>query len=115
MTVCLTQAEKRHRTSHNSGYTPLFIIDPTKNRLLQYEQLRPGSQEHSVGLDPELLSAQELDVRTDLQDSGVDILSPDVLALFSDYFEHVSLLIPVIACTLSPGSNSQSSTLDLGV
>lgn len=73
MTVCL--AGKNHRT--HTGYTPLFVIDPSKDRLLQYEQIRSQGQERSIGLDPELLASPELDVRTDLGDMGIDICSPD--------------------------------------
>jgi translation initiation factor eIF-2B subunit epsilon len=45
-------------------------------------------QTHFLSIDPELLSAnQELEIRQDLIDCGIDICTPDVLALWSDNFD----------------------------
>ncbi|KAI9658576.1 MAG: hypothetical protein M1821_002136 [Bathelium mastoideum] len=115
MTMVLRSAGPSHRTKAQAR-TPIFVLDPTKDRCLHYEQIvnnhpvstptastiatasptspsfprpSPSSHHHRVTLDPDLLAAAtELDVRTDLIDPGIDICTPDVLALWSDYFDH---------------------------
>lgn len=72
--------------------SPVFILDPTTNRCLQYEQLSSSkdSEQHNLLLDAETLAlgASELEVRHDLTDPGIDICTPDVLALWSDNFDY---------------------------
>jgi translation initiation factor eIF-2B subunit epsilon len=89
MTMVLREAEMSHRTNSH-GYSPVFVLDPSKNRCIHYEQIRPHEEEERrVNIDPELLSGhQEIDVRTDLIDCGIDICTPDVLALWSDNFDY---------------------------
>jgi translation initiation factor eIF-2B subunit epsilon len=88
MTMVLREADMSHRTNSH-GYNPVFVLDPSKDRCLHYEQITSSEeQEHRVNIDPELLkSHQEIDVRTDLIDCGIDICTPDVLALWSDNFD----------------------------
>jgi translation initiation factor eIF-2B subunit epsilon len=79
MTIVLREADMKHRT-HSHGYKPVFVS--SNQRLLHYEQILPHATDHFVNIDPELLTLnQELDVRTDLIDCGIDICTPDVLAL----------------------------------
>jgi translation initiation factor eIF-2B subunit epsilon len=87
MTMVLREAEMSHRTNSH-GYNPVFVLDPSKDRCLHYEQITSDEEERRVNIDPDLLSSyQEIDVRTDLIDCGIDILTPDVLALWSDNFD----------------------------
>ncbi|KAF2436009.1 heat shock transcription factor 2 [Tothia fuscella] len=89
MTMVLREAEMSHRTNSH-GYSPVFVIDPSKDRCIHYEQIRPHEEEERrVNIDPELLTShQEIEVRTDLIDCGIDICTPDVLALWSDNFDY---------------------------
>jgi len=87
MTMVLREAGRTHRTKAQ-GTSPIFVIDPTKERCLHFEQMPNKEQSHFLSIDPELLSDnQELDVRQDLIDCGIDICTPDVLALWSDNFD----------------------------
>ncbi|KAF2853780.1 translation initiation factor-like protein eif-2b epsilon subunit [Plenodomus tracheiphilus IPT5] len=87
MTMVLREAGNTHRTKAR-GSSPVFVIDPTKDRCLHFEQMPNRDQTHYLSIDPELLSShQELEVRQDLIDCGIDICTPDVLALWSDNFD----------------------------
>lgn len=87
MTMVLREAGTKHRTKAQST-NPVFVIDPSKDRCLHFEQMPNKEQVHSVSIDPELLSSnQELEIRADLIDTGIDICTPDVLALWSDNFD----------------------------
>ncbi|KAJ4303643.1 translation initiation factor eIF-2B epsilon subunit, GEF [Kalmusia sp. IMI 367209] len=87
MTMVLREAGSTHRTKAQ-GTSPIFVLDPTKDRCLHFEQMPNRDQTHFLSVDPELLSShQELDIRQDLIDCGIDICTPDVLALWSDNFD----------------------------
>jgi translation initiation factor eIF-2B subunit epsilon len=87
MTMVLRAAGTTHRTKAQ-GTNPIFVIDPSKDRCLHFEQMPNRDQTHFVSIDAELLSSnQELDIRQDLIDAGIDICTPEVLALWSDNFD----------------------------
>lgn len=87
MTMVLREAGTNHRTKAQ-GTRPVFVVDPTKDRCLHFEQMPNKDGTHFLSIDPELLSShQEIDVRQDLIDCGIDICTPDVLALWSDNFD----------------------------
>lgn len=86
MTMILREAGASHR-SKAQDLSPVFVIDPLKERCLHYEQLVPGSKRDHAELDSDMLS-QDVEVRTDLIDCGIDICTPDVLALWSDNFDY---------------------------
>jgi translation initiation factor eIF-2B subunit epsilon len=87
MTMVLREAGTSHRTKAR-GTSPIFVIDPTKDRCLHFEHMPNRDQTHFLSIDPELLSSsQELEIRQDLIDCGIDICTPDVLALWSDNFD----------------------------
>lgn len=89
MTMVLRQASTQHRTKDAQGNLPVFVIDPTKNRCLHYEQMRGRQSSHLVNLDPDILKENpELEIRQDVIDCGIDICTPDVLALWSDNFDY---------------------------
>ena len=86
MTMLLQQTTSRDRVQGDS-LTPTFVIDPTKDRCLHYEESR---LERTSGLliDPETLDNAEIDIRQDLIDCRIDICTPDVLSLWSDNFDN---------------------------
>ncbi|KAF2139991.1 uncharacterized protein K452DRAFT_274630 [Aplosporella prunicola CBS 121167] len=93
MTMVLREAGTNHRTKAQ-GTRPVFVVDPTKDRCLHFEQINSKDQINSdqskrfVSIAPDLLDENdELEVRTDLIDCGIDICTPDVLALWSDNFD----------------------------
>jgi len=87
MTMVLREAGTTHRTKAR-GTSPVFVIDPVKDRCLHFEQMPNRDQTHYLSIDPDLLSEhQELEIRQDLIDCGIDICTPDVLALWSDNFD----------------------------
>ena len=77
-----------HRTK-SQGIKPVFVVDPTNNRCLHYEEMHPLQANKYVNIDPELISTHtEMEVRADLIDCGVDICTPDVLALWTESFDY---------------------------
>ncbi|EXJ88914.1 hypothetical protein A1O3_01978 [Capronia epimyces CBS 606.96] len=72
---------------YGSGIVPTFVLDPTKDRCLHYEESFPGTQ-FTAHIDPEILKSSETDVRQDLIDCRLDICTPDVLSLWSDNFDN---------------------------
>jgi translation initiation factor eIF-2B subunit epsilon len=88
MTMVLRQVsevETEQGSSRDGG--PIFAIDPRKDRCLHYETMVPNQTGHSVQIDPDILNCPEMDLRADLMDCGIDICTPDVLALWSDNFD----------------------------
>ncbi|PGH15132.1 hypothetical protein AJ79_02658 [Helicocarpus griseus UAMH5409] len=91
MTMVLRETNISHRS--NPSTAPVFFIDPTKDRCLHYEEIesRPSSESHSnhLTLDPDLLNDfGEIDIRSDLVDTYIDICTPEVLGLWSDSFDY---------------------------
>ncbi|TVY30861.1 putative translation initiation factor eIF-2B subunit epsilon [Lachnellula hyalina] len=77
-----------HRTKAK-GVTPVFVVDPSKNRCVHYEEMHPLQAHKYVDLDEELLKDhKDIEVRTDLIDCGIDICTPDVLALWAESFDY---------------------------
>lgn len=92
MTMVLREAGRNHRTK-SSSVSPVFVIDPTKDRCLHYEEIDHHSNEHParLSIDAEIiLTHPELDIRQDLIDCSIDICTPDVLSLWSDSFDYQS-------------------------
>jgi len=88
MTMVLRQAgDGPHRTKAQDS-TAMFVLDPVRNRCLAYEQLRGKSESSRLELDADILAHEDLEIRTDLIDCGIDICTPDVLALWSDNFDY---------------------------
>ena len=89
MTVVLRSAgDEDHRTKTH-GITPHFVLEPTTGRCLHYEETHPLQSDHYVSLDPDLLKENAaLEIRSDVIDCGIDICTPDVLALWSESFDY---------------------------
>jgi translation initiation factor eIF-2B subunit epsilon len=86
MTMIVREAEPGVH-EHGGEVVSTFVLDPTKDRCLHYEEASRGTQFTSQ-IDPELLKAPEIDVRQDLIDCRIDICTPDVLSLWSDNFDN---------------------------
>ncbi|WEW60617.1 translation initiation factor eIF-2B epsilon subunit, GEF [Emydomyces testavorans] len=91
MTMILREAGPSHRTKA-SPTSPVFIINPTKDRCLHYEEIRRyqmSSKSSYVSIDPDLVKSNpEIDIRNDLIDCGIDICTPEVLGLWADSFDY---------------------------
>ncbi|KAL2163727.1 hypothetical protein VTH06DRAFT_5785 [Thermothelomyces fergusii] len=89
MTLILRSVgDQPHRAARARGITPVFVVDSTTGRCLQYEETHPLQSEHYVNLDPAVFSYGEFEIRTDLVDCGIDICTPEVLALWSESFDY---------------------------
>jgi len=86
MTMLLRESTQ-DRYQHVNAVVPTFIIDPTKDRCLHYEEGR-AEDSFNVHVDPEMLKIPELDIRQDLIDCRIDICTPEVLSLWSDNFDN---------------------------
>ncbi|KAL4874517.1 nucleotide-diphospho-sugar transferase [Aspergillus karnatakaensis] len=89
MTMILREAGRNHRAKASS-VSPVFVVDPTKDRCLHYEEIDHHSPESSrLTIDSEIITTfSEIDIRQDLIDCNVDICTPDVLSLWSDSFDY---------------------------
>lgn len=90
MTMVLREAGTQHRTKASS-VSPVFVIDPTKDRCLHYEEIdrHDSAAAARLNIDVELVTSHaELDIRQDLIDCNIDICTPDVLGLWSDSFDY---------------------------
>lgn len=88
MTMLLRPAgEGEHRTKSH-GITPVFVIQPSTSRCLHYEEQNPLQSEHYLFLDSTVLENTDFEIRRDLIDCGIDICTPDVLALWSESFDY---------------------------
>lgn len=89
MTMVLREGGLGNHRTKSQGITPVFVVDPTKQRCLHYEEMHPLQANKYVNIDPDLLSAHsEMEIRTDLIDCGIDICTPDVLALWAESFDY---------------------------
>ena len=90
MTMVLREAGRSKHRTKSSSVSPVFVVDPTKDRCLHYEEIdnRVGSSSR-LNVDTDImLSHPELDIRQDLIDCNIDICTPDVLSLWSDSFDY---------------------------
>jgi translation initiation factor eIF-2B subunit epsilon len=89
--MVLREAGRNHRTKSTST-SPVFVIDPTKNRCVHYEEIDRSPNctgPARVTIETEtILEFPELDIRQDLIDCSIDICTPDVLSLWSDSFDY---------------------------
>ncbi|KAL8804492.1 MAG: hypothetical protein Q9182_002499 [Xanthomendoza sp. 2 TL-2023] len=92
MTMVLCESGIHHRCKTTSR-KPVFVINPTTDRCLHYEEIHASGRDgRHVLLDPNLLSEHsEIEARDDLNDCRIDICTPDVLGLWSDNFDYQSL------------------------
>lgn len=93
MTMVLRESSVSHRSSPSSS-KPVFFIDPTKDRCVHYEEIEVGNKNDTqsgkrLTLEPAVIEEfPEIDIRSDLVDTSIDICTPDVLGLWSDSFDY---------------------------
>lgn len=90
--ACMTMVlrsigEQPHRVSNSRVITPVFYIEPS-GRCLQYEEIHPFMKDDKLLLDESLFDFPEFEQRADLIDCGIDICTPEVLALWSESFDY---------------------------
>ena len=88
MTMLLREIGPSQRAQVRSSIST-FVIDPTKDRCLHYQESR-SPQAADVNIDPDMLSQTELEIRQDLVDCRIDICTPEMLSLWSDNFDNQS-------------------------
>jgi translation initiation factor eIF-2B subunit epsilon len=92
MTMVLREAgtHEAHRTRPTGGITPMFVLDSESGRCLHYEEAHRLHAERRMVVDadiPRKLSTS-FEIRADLIDPGIDICTPEVLALWSETFDY---------------------------
>ncbi|KAK5653576.1 hypothetical protein OQA88_8838 [Cercophora sp. LCS_1] len=77
-----------HRAKDARVIQPVFAIEPSTGRCLQYEENHPLDRKTKNLWDPSLFEFPEFELRADLMDCGIDICTPEVLALWSESFDY---------------------------
>lgn len=88
MTVVLRSGGLDPHRTKAKGITPIFAIESDTNRCLHYEEMHPLQSDHYATLDPAIFEHEAVEIRSDLIDPGIDICTPDVLALWSESFDY---------------------------
>ncbi|KAF3806010.1 putative translation initiation factor eIF-2B subunit epsilon [Colletotrichum gloeosporioides] len=90
MTVVLRSGgAEEHRTKPNA-VNPVFVMDSKTKRCLHYDETNPLQSDHYMSLDPAVVDelSTDFEIRGDLIDAGIDICTPEVLALWSESFDY---------------------------
>ena len=88
MSMVLREAGSASHRTKAQLLRPTFVIDPARQRCVHYEQVRASGSGLRVDIPAESLAeAEELEVRQDLIDCGIDICTPEVLAQYTDNFD----------------------------
>ncbi|KJR80049.1 translation initiation factor eIF-2B subunit epsilon [Sporothrix schenckii 1099-18] len=86
--VAAGSSNDHHTRAH--GIEPIFVLDATSGRCLQYDEMTPldhGDDRYLV-IDPAFLEKNaDITIRSDLIDCSIDICTPDVLALWTESFD----------------------------
>jgi translation initiation factor eIF-2B subunit epsilon len=89
MTIVLRSVgDQPHRMARARGINPVFVIESSTGRCLQYGEIHPLQTNRKFKIEPYVFEHDEFEVRTDLIDCGIDICTPDVLALWSEGFDY---------------------------
>ncbi|UZJ56335.1 hypothetical protein CBS101457_005655 [Exobasidium rhododendri] len=100
MTMCCMPVQEQ-TDMRSKAVRPVQYIDPSNNQVLHYE-LQHTYPPSKASLPYELLRLEEktgydeIDVRQDLVEAGVDVCSIDVPPLFSENFDYQSLSLDFI-------------------
>lgn len=88
MTVVLRSGGLDAHRTKAKAITPIFAVESKTSRCLHYEEINPLQSDHYAVLDPAIFEHEAVELRTDLIDPGIDICTPDVLALWSESFDY---------------------------
>ncbi|OAA56958.1 translation initiation factor eif-2b epsilon [Niveomyces insectorum RCEF 264] len=83
--------DDHHHRTRAHGIEPLFVLDAATGRCLDYSEMTPLDHraDRRLAVDPAFLEPKTADLalRADLIDCGIDICTPDVLALWTESFD----------------------------
>jgi len=86
MTMVLMDRPARARSQ---GIAPIFVVDTETKRCLHYDEMHPLASDHRYLLEESIMKlSTDFWLRTDLIDPGIDICTPEALALWSDSFDY---------------------------
>jgi translation initiation factor eIF-2B subunit epsilon len=90
--ACMTMVlrsigDQPHRAKQSRLITPIFAVEQG-GRCWQYEEMHPLMKEHKIVWDPSVVELPDWEIRADLIDCGIDICTPEVLALWSESFDY---------------------------
>lgn len=88
MTIVLRENGSQQNRTTAKGITPIFALEATTGRCLHYEEMNPLQSDHYAMLDPFIFEHEAVEIRTDVIDPGIDICTPDALALWSESFDY---------------------------
>lgn len=91
MTVVLMDSGLKDNRTKVKGATPVFAIEPDTGRVVQYEEMNPlaKSSDRYLLWDKHIFTDFDaMDLRADIIDPGIDICTPDALALWSESFDY---------------------------
>lgn len=88
MTIVLRENGSQQNRTTAKGITPIFALESTTGRCLHYDEMNPLQADHYATLDPYIFEHEAVEIRTDLIDPGIDICTPDALALWSESFDY---------------------------
>ncbi|KAK0611116.1 nucleotide-diphospho-sugar transferase [Immersiella caudata] len=90
--ACMTMVlrsigDQPHRAKDSRVITPVFAVEQG-GRCWQYEEIHPLMKERKIVWDPSVVELPDWEIRADLVDCGIDICTPEVLALWSESFDY---------------------------
>ncbi len=88
MTVITRDAGNKPHRAKSKVVQPVFVTSPSNARILHYEEMTPLDERPFIDIPDEiLLEHMEIRVMSNLVDTGIDICTPEVLALWSESFD----------------------------
>jgi translation initiation factor eIF-2B subunit epsilon len=87
MTVITRYGGAGPHRAKSTAVTPVFVNNPRNSRILHYAEMTPVDERKYIDLPVEVLMEPEFEMRSDLIDTGIDIYTPDALALWSESFD----------------------------
>ncbi|KAJ2904097.1 nucleotide-diphospho-sugar transferase [Zalerion maritima] len=88
MTMVLRDAGVQNHHTKTQGITPVFTINPENDRCLAYNEMSPLDEDRYILTETDHLMLPVVDLRADLIDTGIDICTPEVLAMWSESFDY---------------------------
>ncbi|CAN8104757.1 unnamed protein product [Discula destructiva] len=88
MTIVLKEGGSQQNRTQSKAITPIFAVESPTGRVLHYEEMNPLQSDHYATMDPYVFEHDDVEIRADLIDPGIDICTPDALALWSESFDY---------------------------
>lgn len=87
MTVITRASGQKAHRAKPKAIEPVFVVNPRADRILHYDEMTPLDHRHFIDIPDEIFLEPEFEIRSDLIDTGMDICTPEVLALWSESFD----------------------------